>query len=74
MAVYLGNRKKRIKKAPMIIGIVLIIALIGGGIFFFTAGKTPDTATPETPETTETVDEVTTGTLPNNAFPIQVTN
>lgn len=71
MAVYLGNRKKRVKKAPLIIGIVLILALLGGGVFFFTAGQNSETAAPET---TETAEQVTTGTLPADAFPIQVTN
>ncbi|MGL4624327.1 MAG: hypothetical protein ACRCWD_05520 [Culicoidibacterales bacterium] len=74
MAVYLGNRKKRIKKGPIIIGIILILVLIGGGIFFFTSGKAPETTVPETPETTEPVEGATTGTLPTDAFPIKVTN
>ncbi|MGL4973151.1 MAG: hypothetical protein ACRC6H_08395 [Culicoidibacterales bacterium] len=74
MAVYLGNQKKRVKKGPALIGLIILICILGVGAAFFFGGNQEET--PITPEqdvqVTETLSEQATGTLPSNAFPITV--
>ncbi|MGL5296290.1 MAG: hypothetical protein ACRDAO_04985 [Culicoidibacterales bacterium] len=76
MAIYVSNQKKRLKKGPIIIGIIVILGLlVGGGVFFMSQNgdeKTPDTQTEQTQTEGSTTQSL--GTLPADAFPIQVTN
>ncbi|MGL4952858.1 MAG: hypothetical protein ACRC5Q_03505 [Culicoidibacterales bacterium] len=71
MAVYVGNKKSRMKKGPVLIGLAILVCVIGAGAFFFFGGNDTVEQTPTTEETTPVVEE-TMGTLPSNAFPITV--
>lgn len=73
MAVYVGGRRKRMKKLPLVIAGALILVLMIGGIFLVTKGTGAEQTEPETVET-EVTTESNQGTLPANAFPIKVTN